>query len=393
MTAHSDLLQRRSGLQEAIERELREIFKARTNAAAAYGNSFVRLWTLAGESVHGGKLVRPFLLMETYEALHQIAPEASGPPAGAHTIGQHGEDRAGLAQETVISIASAIELLHYSFLLHDDVIDGDLTRRGGPNLIGALLAETVTSARNVNAIPHPGTEHDVGLHWARTGGILMGDLLLANTHQTFARARLPHATRVRLLDLLEYTITESVAGQQLDVGLSGGMIAPDLRTVLTMSTYKTATYTFELPLRAAAILANASPRLENALSSAGRHLGLAFQLQDDLLSTFGDPIQHGKDPFSDLREGKQTAVIAYARTTNEWPSIEPIFGRATLSAQEGLQLRDLLVACGVEQFVQGLVDEQLRSFYELVSNPTAEIPDRLRRVLVDLGRQLEGRQS
>lgn len=390
MTASTVVLHDRSDVRRAIERELSEIFQARASAAAPYGNSFVRLWTLAGHSVLGGKLVRPLLLVETHEALHHRDPERPGPAALPAPTAQYPQDRAWPNQESVISIAAAIELLHYSFLLHDDVIDGDLTRRGRPNLIGALLAESGTGTSD----PVDAENMSVaGLHWARTGGILMGDLLLASTHQIFARACVPQATRLRLLDLLEYTITESVVGEQLDVGLGGGIIEPDLGTVLTMSTYKTATYTFELPLRAAAILADTSPQVESTLSSAGRHLGLAFQLQDDLLSTFGDPLRHGKDPFSDLREGKQTALIAYARMTSEWPSIEPMFGSASLSKEDALRIRDLLRQCGAEQFVQGLVDEQLRSFYELLSNRASAIPAEVRRVLVDLARQLEGRQA
>lgn len=385
MTTSTPAVRSQSLLRSAVEQELNAVFHERKNVAAAYGSHFVQLWTLAAENVLGGKLVRPFLLVETYQALRVVESthldQARGPSEQE--------------SETAIRIAAAIELLHYSFLLHDDVIDGDLMRRGRANLIGSILIET----SDPSPCPEPdlhnasGATSDTSLHWARTGGILMGDILLASTHQAFARAPLPHAARLRLLDLLEHTVTESVAGEQLDVGLGDGMISPDLTTILTMSAYKTATYSFELPLRAAAILAGASQQLETTLSRAGRHLGLAFQLQDDLLSTFGDPLEHGKDPFSDLREGKQTALIAYARMTNAWPNIEPVFGHSELSTQEGLQLRELLADCGAEKFVQGLIDEQMRAFDELLGATTAEIPARARRVLLELAVRLEGRDS
>jgi geranylgeranyl diphosphate synthase type II len=392
MNAGSKIVQDHSRLRPAIERELREIFHTRTSAAAAYGGQFVRLWTLAGESVLGGKLVRPFLMLETFDALTEHVPQSDH----SYVSGASAEpiDGEPCSREIVIQIASAIELLHYSFLLHDDVIDGDLTRRGRPNLVGALLAENGSVADHTSDNDPQKAVRDVaGLHWARTGGILMGDLLLSSTHQTFARAQVGPATRVRLLDLLEHTITESVAGEQVDVGLGDGIIVPDLGTILAMCANKTATYTFELPLRAAAILAGANPRLENALVTAGRHLGLAFQLQDDLLSVFGDPSLHGKDAFSDLREGKQTALIAYARMTSAWPSMEPLFGQSELSNTDCARLRTLLTGCGAERFVQGLVDEQLRAFYELLASPVAEIPSRARRVLLELAGQLEGRNA
>ncbi|MFI2565159.1 polyprenyl synthetase family protein [Paenarthrobacter sp. NPDC018779] len=368
MTTMPNMVRARPHLCSAIEGELSALIGERTKTAVRYGPEFHRLWKIAGENVLGGKFVRPLLLVETYDSL----------------TAANARDR-----RTAISIAAAIELLHYAFLLHDDVIDGDLVRRGRPNLIGSLLAEA-------GQLPPSGERPDAGrpdsaLHWAQTGGILMGDMLLAATHQAFARAELPQETRIRLLDLLEHTINETVAGEQLDVGLGDGIIAPELETILTMCGYKTATYTFELPLRAAATLAGVEPSIESTLAAAGRHLGLAFQLQDDLLSTFGDPRQHGKDPFSDLREGKQTAIIAYARKTSAWAGIEPWFGRADLGGSDAERVRELLSGCGAETFVQGHIDQQTREFRKAISS--AGIPGGTRDVLLELAGQLEGRQS
>ncbi|MGJ3190491.1 polyprenyl synthetase family protein [Paenarthrobacter sp. FR1] len=361
MTVTSGSLRSRTDLCTAIETELTGLMGKRASIATTYGPDFTRLWAIAGENVLGGKFVRPLLLMETYDALYQ---------------GSSGQ------RETAISIAASIELLHYAFLLHDDVIDGDLVRRGHPNLIGSLLAEA-------GEVPRP----DGALHWAQTGGILMGDMLLAATHQSFARVDLPHELRLRLLDLLEHTINETVAGEQLDVGLGDGIVAPELETILMMCGYKTATYTFELPLRAAAALAGADFAVENALATAGRHLGLAFQLQDDLLSTFGDPQRHGKDPYSDLREGKQTAIIAHARSTASWPDIEPFFGRPELNGAEADHVRRQLTDCGAEKFVQSLIAEQLQAFNDVLASAESQVPPNARNVLVDLAGQLEGRQS
>ncbi|WP_309073849.1 polyprenyl synthetase family protein [Paenarthrobacter sp.] len=379
MTITSSAIRGRTDLCTAIENELSGLIGKRASAATAYGPDFARLWALAGQNVLGGKFVRPLLLMETYDALCQ-----------QHQQYGSADSR---QRENAISIAAAVELLHYAFLLHDDVIDGDLVRRGHPNLIGSLLAEASTSARTDGrdgADGAHGIHAGSPLHWAQTCGILMGDMLLAATHQSFARANLPHELRLRLLDLLEHTINETVAGEQLDVGLGDGVIAPDLQTILVMCGYKTATYTFELPLRAAATLAGADFAVENSLATAGRHLGLAFQLQDDLLSTFGDPRRHGKDPFSDLREGKETAIIAHARTTHAWPDIEPFFGMPELSVGDGEHVRRHLSDCGAEAFVQGLIEEQMQAFN---SQLTTTIPASVRNVLLDLAGQLEGRQS
>lgn len=360
-------------LRAEIEAELTAFFTRRHSAAEAYGGAFTQLWTLAAEHVLGGKLVRPTLFVQSYEALCRTAERDAEQPSRA----------------TVIRIAVAIELLHYAFLLHDDVIDDDLVRRGRPNLIGSLRAGGTESA------PHADADSGRVLHWARTGAILMGDLLLAATHQIFARLDLPADARGALLDLLEHTIVESVAGEQIDVGLSDGIITADLHTVLAMSAHKTAGYTFELPLRAAAIVAGAPAHFARSLAAAGQHLGLAFQLQDDLLSVFGDPAAHGKDPFSDLREGKLTAIISYARMTSAWPSIEGDFGDAGLTEPQGLRIRALLRYCGAEQFVRDLVAEQTAALYEVLAGTGSPhpLPPEVSRVLLTLAAELEERRA
>lgn len=356
-----------------VERALEDFFSARKLTAASYGENFERLWALSSQGVRGGKLVRPVLMLKTYDALVASAGGLTG--YGAQSP----------SREAILKIAGAIELLHYSFLLHDDVLDGDVVRRGRPNLIGALLTDAPDGFEDDH-------QTQVNSHWANTGAILMGDLLLSNVHQLFARVCVADTGNLRLLDLLEHVITESVAGEHLDVAFGDGVLTPDLADILEMCVFKTATYSFEFPLRAAVILAGFESDLEEGLSVAGRHLGLAFQLQDDLLSTFGDPSVHGKDPFSDLREGKHTAVIAYARQTSAWSSIEPVFGKSDLSMQEAETARSFLVECGARDFVQGLLDAEVKAFRACLENPRYAIPRQLQFVLHELAKDLDGRQ-
>lgn len=350
-------------LSTRVEEVLRQRFLVHCENAEAYGTEFAALWRATADHALGGKLVRPRLLLDIHRAL---TPGAGDEPTIA-----------------AVDIATHIELLHYAFLLHDDVIDGDLTRRKRPNLIGALAAGT------------PGSTEQDSLHWAQSSAILMGDLLLSAAVLGFARADVPQPVRVRLLDLVEQTILETVAGEHTDVALSHGIIASDVNTVLNMSVYKTATYSFSLPLRAAALLSGSSSSAEETLHTVGRHLGLAYQLQDDLLCVFGDHRTHGKDAYSDLREGKETAIIAFARSTNAWPRIEQRFGAADLSLDDATAIRDLLRECGAERFVIGLIGDQLDAVYALLAEAelAGEISsDAARSILVSASR-LEGRQA
>lgn len=368
-------------LRSEIETELDLILNRHSRSAQAYGPEFTQLWALIARHLRGGKLLRPVLMLETYDAINRETQASSGNLVSSDDA----ENTAALVPRAeVVRVAAAIEMLHYAFLLHDDVIDGDTLRRGHSNLIGDLANQTSAEHAACRAT-----------HWASTGGILAGDLLLSAVHQIFARVSVPADMRIQLLDLLEHTIIETTAGEFVDVGLGDGVITPDLSTVLAMTTQKTACYSFEMPLRAAAILAGAPEYVEGALSTIGSHLGLAYQLQDDVLSTFGDAEIHGKDAFSDLREGKQTAIICFARMTSAWPSIEPMFGDPELSAEKATQIRDLLSRCGAEKFVLGLIGEQLTAFYEVLADGagSAKIPAEVRVVLLDLVSRIEGRQS
>lgn len=240
-----------------LERELNRVFALKSAAATYPGGWFEQLWAIASNRATGGKYVRPRLFLNALSAI-------TGRPA--------------TDVPESMKIAAAIELLHYSFLLHDDVIDGDIVRRGKPNFIGELAATRDTE----------GLSADRRLHWAQSCAILMGNLLLSEVHQIASGLDLDTNTRSRFFDLLNHTITESVVGEQLDVGLSDKVIPAELSTILSMCIYKTATYTFEMPLRAAAIITQIDRNIDPLLSQASRFLGLAFQLQDDLLSMFVD---------------------------------------------------------------------------------------------------------
>lgn len=327
--------------REAILREISAVFDRRIERAERHSSPIAAVWRHAAGCVDGGKMLRPLMLMGAFEALREDDDDATLTAA--------------------IRVAACIELLHYTFLLHDDVIDGDLERRGRPNLIGALAAEQRSDApqRDISARP---------IHWGQSSAILLGDMLLSEVHQLIAALEVPGSRREDLLELLEETITETVIGEHLDVALADRVIDPDAETVLEMTRLKTAGYTFEFPLRAAAILAGASAEVATTAGRLGRRLGGLFQLQDDLFSTFGQSDTHGKDAFSDLREGKQTAIIAYARTRPEWPRISDMI--ETVPPADAAGIRDLLAESGAAVHVETLIASDVREIErELQDSP------------------------
>ena len=351
--------------RRVVTEELEALWRDGRLRAEAAGGDLADLWDAAAETLVGGKLVRPLLLLAMADAL-------AGDPQCA----------AAAARPVMIRAAAGLEILHAAFLLHDDVIDADLQRRGKDNLIGVLAAREA---------PHDPSSAGpaANLHWANSSAILIGDLLLSRAHQLFARLEVPEARRLALLDLLEEATTVTVAGECLDVGLADGMLRADLDRVLAMTSAKTAAYTFELPLRMAAVLAGA-PEHDGVLARAGRHLGLSYQLRDDLLSAFGERAEHGKDPLSDLREGKRTALVMIAQERPGWDAVASDLGRADLTEHSAEPLREHLRTCGAREWVEQRIEQEMRAAQEALRAAPA-LPDAARQVMDDLIERLRHR--
>ena len=125
-----------------------------------------------------------------------------------------------------------------------------------------------------------------------------------------------------------------------------------------MEEQKTSAYSFALPLQAGALLADADVDVVTGLGEAGRLLGAAFQLVDDLIGVFGDPARTGKSVSSDLRTRKQTPLLVHAMSTPEWADLRRYVGR-DLGEEEHVEAQRLLTASGSRGYVEALVESRL----------------------------------
>ena len=306
----------------AADRELRRILDAGSVRARRIGGEHARLWAALTTATEGGKRFRPALVVAAHDLLGGDLP---GPAA---------------------RVGAAVELLHTAFVVHDDVIDGDDTRRGRPNVSGTFAAEAAAAGATAR-----GTRT-----YADTAGILAGDLALLAAVRTVATCGAPPDVVERLLDLLDRTVHATAAGELTDVrlGLGLGADTVSLGDVLTMGERKTAVYSFVLPLQAGALLAGAAGETVDRLGEIGRLVGIGFQLVDDLQGVFGDEAVTGKSALTDLREGKLTPLIAHARTTDAWPGIAVHLGDPELDDAGAARVRRLLTECGSRAVVEEL---------------------------------------
>ncbi|MGV9290818.1 polyprenyl synthetase family protein [Streptomyces sp. NPDC003719] len=198
----------------------------------------------------------------------------------------------------VLRTGAALELVQACALIHDDVMDGSPLRRGGP-------AVHVDLARMHEAARMTGPPEA----FATSAAVLAGDLALAWADDLMTETALASPHGPRLHREWQAMRTEMVAGQYRDIhaqatGASG------VDEAVTIATLKSALYTVERPLALGASLAGAETAALDALRSAGRCAGLAFQLRDDLLGAFGDPAETGKPADDDLRTRKLTCLLA-----------------------------------------------------------------------------------
>jgi octaprenyl-diphosphate synthase len=206
----------------------------------------------------GGKRIRPRLVLLFSEALGFEGPER-------------------------YELAAIVEFIHTATLLHDDVVDESALRRG---------------RATANAM------------FGNAASVLVGDFLYSRAFQMMVGVN-----RMRVLDVLADATNVIAEGEVLQLM---NMHDPDLavRDYLQVIRFKTAKL-FEASARLGAVLAGASPAVEEACASYGRSLGTAFQLVDDLLDYEGNSDELGKNVGDDLREGKPTLplLIAMERST------------------------------------------------------------------------------
>ena len=183
--------------------------------------------------------------------------------------------------------AAAIEHFHTAALIHDDIMDSSLTRRGMP-----CLHVVEGEALAINA----------------------GDLALSLVTGTVVDDEsLEPAMRLRVLKELVEMTTRTIEGQALDIGWArDDRFDLTLDDYLLMASHKTAFYSGAVPLAIGAIVGDGTEEQIAALRGFGLAAGLAFQIQDDVLNLVGKREATKKDYRSDLTEGKRTLAAVHA---------------------------------------------------------------------------------
>ncbi|GAA1936874.1 polyprenyl synthetase family protein [Microbacterium aoyamense] len=326
----------------AIDDAINDAITRLRGRAEALGGGFAALGLAVARASAGGKRLRPALVVAAYEAF-------GGDSARAHGL---------------YPVAAAFELLHTAFVVHDDVIDHDTVRRGIPNIAGEFRERGAAQGADAAGAALLGD----------AAAILAGDLLLHEASRLIALADVPADLRARLYALLDDAVYVSAAGELADVENSVTSGTAEASALLETAFNKTAVYSFRAPLAAGAVLAGADADALTVLEEAGGDLGLAFQLVDDLIGAFGSEEQAGRETGGDLREAKQTPLVALARGTTAWPRVSDALAVAHTGPIAIREAQRMLDESGARQQLRGLIDDTLARVRFTADDPTLPTP-------------------
>jgi len=197
--------------------------------------------------------------------------------------------------------AGCVEVLHNAFLIHDDIVDNSDLRRNVPTVHRRYADGARERFPTFAAALAYGNA--VALNFGDKGQALAQELLLSSGF--------PGDVLLKAVTLLSQVTIDTVTGQLLDVG-DVRLSELNEELVLLIHEYKTAHYTVMLPLLMGAILAAAPDEALASIRSYAVPIGIAFQIQDDILGLFGDEQLLGKPVDSDLKEGKKTLLFVHA---------------------------------------------------------------------------------
>ena len=257
-----------------------------------------------------------------------------------------GEDK-----EKILKTAISIELVHSYLLIHDDIIDQDDFRHGDFSMHHSCAKKAENNFKNTDS-----------KHFGISMAIVIGDLASTFGYEILTSSNFPITLKIKAIEKLNQIISNTIAGEALDVILAE---YPDIKIdrIIEMQKYKTAKYTIEGPLHLGAVLAGADEKFLEAISRFSIPLGIAFQIQDDIIGIFGNEKKIGKPVGSDIKEGKKTLLIAKAlekASAEQKNIILSVLGNKKISFDEIENVRKIIKETGSLEYSKAETEKLIK---------------------------------
>ncbi len=339
-----------SRVARLVETRLESFFEeiSRTPTSAIFGTlpTSPLLDQVRALTMRGGKRLRAVLLVQSAKLFDPDAEQ----------------------QPSVIDAAAALELLHTYFLIHDDIMDDDEMRRGGPAVHVALAKQFGNDALGQ------------GL------GILAGDLAEGLKQILLVNMDAKTGRRERVNRIFAEMHLDVIHGQTLDML---GNVPP-----MEIAARKTASYTTVGPITAGAALAGASQAQIATLANIAYPLGIAFQFRDDLLDVYSNAKTIGKPVGTDLKEGKQTLLIEEGlkrANDQQRKTIESVFGKKEADEEAVKAACAALTDCGAKEACERQMAELVDTFINGLEKD--QYLEESKQFLIDMARYIVDRNN
>jgi geranylgeranyl diphosphate synthase type I len=273
----------------------------------------------------GGKRIRPALVYY-----------------GALANGQRDEKK-------VIRVAAAIELVHTFLLIHDDIIDNGEFRHG----IKTINSHYEAIGKKLFALKDPKA-------FGNSMAVIVGDKVYALALRMICESGFESEKIQRAVSMLQSIVATTIVGQSQDILIECKKKVVE-QEVISMYENKTAKYSFEGPLQLGLILGEGENKyLKKIFTKISLPLGIAFQIQDDIIGIFGNKKETGKSASSDIEEGKQTLLVVKAKefaSRSQLASLKEILGKQDLANSEIKKFLEIIKETGSLAYATGMIDE------------------------------------
>jgi geranylgeranyl diphosphate synthase type I len=302
--------------------------------------------------MRGGKRLRPILVAIGYKAVNE-----------------------DVSHPYLYRAACSMEIIHNGTLLHDDLIDHDETRRGGPTF----------HARYRDAYLAHTDDKEKAFDWGMTMAIIGGDILLNMGAQAIQESELDDSTSVKCLTMYQTAYQFLGDGVMLEMNM---VYEPDItpEIYMQMVSLKTAVL-FHTSLVIGATIAGANASQIGALHEFGLKVGQAFQMQDDILGSFGDESITGKSADGDIREGKKTMLLlkSYELANDEQKgTLDSLLGKDDMTAEEVEKVRTIFKETGGLDATNTLMENLLSEGQSALDNAQPPLSPKYKNFLLEL---------
>jgi geranylgeranyl diphosphate synthase type I len=346
---------------DRINQALEEFLTMKRDAAHYLGATHDQYYDNIKEYIlRGGKRLRPLAVIAAYKAVKDT-----------------------VENQYLYRAACSFEILHNGSLIHDDQIDHDETRRGGPTFHARYRDWLIENFRAKKE-----RADDFGMTMAFLGG----DSLINLGAEAITKSELSPEIGMECHKYYQMGFSEIVEGVLLEMMM---VMNPDVdpETYLEMIRLKTAAL-FEKALLMGAAIAGASDSQLKAFSEYGIKVGQAFQMQDDILGSFGDEEKTGKSASGDIREGKKTMLLIQSlrmANDNQRRTLEELLGRHDLTDEEVDKVRTIFKETGAFDATQTLMNELLTAGQDALKNTVPPLKSEYLEFLLALSEFLTSR--